>query len=81
MFDVIPDMARKRAQLSPDAPAFEDGGKVWSFAQVNRAADAIAQGLRNAGFEEGDRIAILCLNRIEFFLTLFACQKTGMILC
>ncbi|MCV6592810.1 MAG: AMP-binding protein, partial [Silicimonas sp.] len=47
----------------------------------NRAADAIAQGLRNAGFEEGDRIAILCLNRIEFFLTLFACQKTGMILC
>lgn len=81
MFDMIPDMARKRAQISPDALAFHDEGRDWSFAQVNQAADALAHGLRAQGLGEGDRIAILCLNRVEFFLYLFACQKTGIILC
>ncbi|MFP7572018.1 AMP-binding protein [Marivita sp. S2033] len=83
MFDAIPDSALRRAEIAPAATAFRDhgSGQDWSFAQVNAAADAIAQGLRASGFEEGDRLAILCLNRVEFFLTLFACQKTGVILC
>lgn len=83
MFDSIPDMALRRAEIAPDALAFRDhaSGRDWSFAAVNAAADAIAQGLRVQGLKEGDRLAILCLNRVEFFLTLFACQKTGVILC
>ncbi|WP_372603135.1 class I adenylate-forming enzyme family protein [Actibacterium sp.] len=83
MFDLIPDMAAKRAEISPDALAFRDlgTGQDWSFARVNAAADAVAQGLRAAGLTAGDRLAILCLNRAEFFVTLFACQKTGIILC
>lgn len=83
MFDMVPDMALKRAELSGDATAFVDqaSGKRWSFAEVNRAADAVAAGLGAQGIGEGDRIAILCLNCAEFFITLFACQKTGIILC
>jgi len=80
MADLIPDMARKRAEISPDALAFT-GPRDWSFAQINRAADAIAAALVAAGFAEGDRLAILTQNRVEFFLALFACQKTGVILC
>lgn len=81
MFDQIPDMALSRAGIAPDALAFHDQGRDWSFAEVNAAADAIAAGLRAMGFDEGDRLAILCLNRVDVFLTLFACQKTGVILC
>lgn len=83
MFDVIPDMAAKRAELTPDALAFHDtsGGKDWSFAEVNTAADAVAAGFRERGLKEGDRVAIICQNRAEFFIALFACQKTGIILC
>ncbi len=83
MFETVPDMACKRAEISPDALAFRDAetGRAWSFFDVNAAADGIAEGLRRAGLGEGDRLAILCLNRVEFFLTLFACQKTGIILC
>ncbi len=83
MFDMVPDMALKRAELSGDAIAFVDQatGKHWSFAEVNRAADAVAAGLGAQGIGEGDRIAILCLNCAEFFITLFACQKAGIILC
>ncbi|MCT4610357.1 MAG: AMP-binding protein [Pelagimonas sp.] len=83
MFDMIPDMAAKRADLSPDRLAFNDSAsdRDWSFAQINDAADAVAAGLVAQGLSEGDRLAILCQNCAEFFITLFACQKTGVILC
>lgn len=83
MFDTIPDMALKRAEITPDALAFHDSssGRDWTFAEVNAAADGIAAGMIASGLSKGDRLAILILNRAEFFLTLFACQKTGIILC
>lgn len=83
MFDLIPDMAAKRAELTPEALAFHDTttGRDWSFARINEAANAVADGFWTRGLAEGDRVAILCQNRAEFFITLFACQKTGVILC
>ncbi|MCY0152251.1 acyl--CoA ligase [Hoeflea alexandrii] len=83
MFDTIPDMAAKRAEISPDAIAFidADSRRQWRFAEINDAANAVAADLGQSGFTHGDRLAILCLNRVEFFITLFACQKTGVILC
>jgi len=83
MFDLIPDMAAKRAEISPDATAFIDAGsgREWLFSEINTAANAVGAGLGQAGLQRGDRLAILCLNRVEFFITLFACQKTGIILC
>lgn len=83
MFSIIPDMAAKRAEISPNATAFIEfeTGRRWQFDEINRAANAVAAGLAGAGLSHGDRIAILCLNQVEFFITLFACQKTGLILC
>ena len=83
MFDAIPDMAARRAELSPEAVAFIDtgNGREWQYRDIDKAANSVASGLTRAGLREGDRLAILCLNRVEFFITLFACQKTGIILC
>jgi len=83
MFDSIPDMAAKRAELSGDALAFRDAGKGrdWSFRQIDAAAGGAAEALRQRGLAEGDRIACLCLNSAEFFVLLLACQKAGLILC
>ena len=81
MAELVPDMARKRAEISPGAVAFAEADRAWSFAEVNSASDAIAAALEAQGYAEGDRLAILTQNRVEFFLTLFACQKTGVILC
>ncbi|AKI03342.1 acyl-CoA synthetase (AMP-forming)/AMP-acid ligase II (plasmid) [Hoeflea sp. IMCC20628] len=83
MFDTIPDMAAKRAEISPNSIAFIEAGsgREWRFSEINSAANAVAAGLGQAGLCSGDRLAILCLNRVEFFITLFACQKTGIILC
>jgi non-ribosomal peptide synthetase component F len=78
-----PDFAARRAELSPDAPAFTDHftGRPWTFAEVDAEAARLARFLRAEGFAEGARIAILCLNRVEFFVALFAARKAGLILC
>ncbi|WP_299923259.1 AMP-binding protein [uncultured Pelagimonas sp.] len=83
MFDFVPDMAAKRAELSPNRVAFRDEtlGEDWSFDRVNRAANGMVDGLREQGLAQGDRVAILCGNCPEFFVALFACQKAGLILC
>ncbi|MGH1414370.1 MAG: AMP-binding protein [Pelagimonas sp.] len=83
MFDLIPDMAAKRAELSPNRAAFRDfeSGEDWSFERVNRAANGLADGLVAQGLKAGDRVAILCSNSVAFFVALFACQKAGMLLC
>ena len=83
MSETVPDMAAKRAELTPRAPALADRGTGhgWTFAAVNAAADAMAHGLLAGGLAEGDRLGILCHNCAEFFVALFACQKTGIILC
>lgn len=39
MFETVPDMACKRAEISPDALAFRDAetGRAWTFSDVNAA--------------------------------------------
>ena len=76
------DLAAKRAELSPDALAFqqcETDVKV-SFAEFNRRAEQGASSLENDGLGRGDRLAVLCHNSTVFFELLFACAKTGVIL-
>lgn len=83
MFDTIPDMAAKRAELSPEATAFIDmgTGRQWSFAQIEAEVGRIAAGLHaELGLAPGDRLGVLCHNRAEFFILLLACQRAGVIL-
>jgi fatty-acyl-CoA synthase len=81
MFD-LPDIAAKRAQLSPDAIAFEEiaTGRSFTYAQLDRRASQAATVLLAEGVAPGDRVAILCRNRVVFFELLFACGKIGAIL-
>jgi len=78
---LVPDLAARRADLSPDPIAFvdHDSGQSWSFAQVNAAASRMGAVLLQHA-KPGARIAVLCQNRTEFFVALFACQKAGLIL-
>ncbi len=82
MFDSVPDMAAKRAELSPDRIAFIDleADRSWTFAAIDDAVGRVAAGLSALGMQAGDRLAVLTLNRVEFFIALFACQRTGIIM-
>jgi fatty-acyl-CoA synthase len=78
----IPDMAAKRAELTPDKTAFHDveSNDALTFAAVNARAEGVCAGLADMGARPGDCIAIICHNTPEFFVVLMACQKGGFIL-
>ncbi|WP_323761952.1 long-chain fatty acid--CoA ligase [Maricaulis sp.] len=82
MMDIITDITARRAALTPDRPAFHivETGEVISFAGLDERSARAATVLADRGVGEGDRVAILCRNRIEFFEALFACAKLGAIL-
>jgi fatty-acyl-CoA synthase len=76
------DFAAKRAELSPEAIAFEeaDSGRQLTFAAFNDRAERSAAALERLGIAAGERVAILCHNCAIFFEVLFACGKAGTIL-
>ena len=82
MFQQIPDITAQRAQLKPDAVAFRDlvRGTSLTYAELDAHVQHVAGYLQSQEVTEGDRVAVLCRNRVEFFELLFACAKLGAIL-
>jgi fatty-acyl-CoA synthase len=82
MIGDVPDLIAKRALLTPDGAALEDirTGAILSYAELDDRAARAAALMTGHGIVEGDRVAILCRNRVEFFELLFACAKLGAIL-
>lgn len=82
MFDRIPDITAQRAMLKPDAVAFRDlvRGTTLTYRELEDNVQTLAGLLHSAGVGAGDRIAVLCRNRVEFFELLFAAGKLGAIL-
>jgi fatty-acyl-CoA synthase len=81
MIGDLPDLIARRAALSPDRIALEDAGcRILTYAELDARAERAAGLLRGRGIGEGDRVAILCRNRIAFFELLFACAKLGAVL-
>src|SRR5690348_16360173 len=52
----------------------------YTYAQLDRAVDALARGLKAAGIEAGDRVGIWAPNGVEWVLTQYATAKAGAIL-
>jgi fatty-acyl-CoA synthase len=82
MIGDLPDITAKRAALAPERVALEEvsSGRLVSYAELDRRAAQAAALLAAQGVGEGDRVAILCRNRIAFFEILFGCAKLGAIL-
>jgi fatty-acyl-CoA synthase len=82
MISDLPDITAKRAALAPDRIALEEvaTGRSVSFGELDRRAGKAAALLAERKVGPGDRVAILCRNRIAFFELLFACAKAGAIL-
>jgi len=78
----LPDLIARRASLTPGRIALEEaaGGRTLSYAALDERAARAAAVMAARGVAEGDRVAILTRNRIEFFEILFGCAKLGAIL-
>jgi fatty-acyl-CoA synthase len=82
MIAPVPDITAKRAALAPSRIALEEvsTGRSLPYAEFDRRAALAASLMSQQGVGEGDRVAILCRNRIAFFEILFGCAKLGAIL-
>jgi len=76
------DILQRRAELGPDRVAMEEltSGVSLNYLHMHQRTSATAVLLANLGLEAGDRLAVLCRNRIEFFELLFACARLGIIM-
>jgi fatty-acyl-CoA synthase len=76
------DIPAKRAELGPDNVAFEDliSGECVTYRDLDERTGKAAALLAELGASAGDRVALLCRNRMEFFELLFACARIGAIL-
>ncbi|HEX6376491.1 MAG TPA: AMP-binding protein [Allosphingosinicella sp.] len=82
MIAELPDLIARRADLTPDAVALEEvaTGRRLTYAGLDARAARVATLFEARGVGGGDRVAILCRNRIAFFEALIACARLGAIL-
>jgi fatty-acyl-CoA synthase len=79
ILDPVLDIARRRAQLTPDRPAVYWQGRWHSYAEMDRRAERLAGLLADRGLGKGERVAILALNHIAHLDLVLATAKTGAI--
>ena len=65
------------ARRYPNSPAFTFMDNTLNYAQVNGAANQIANGLRSRGIQKGDKVALSCFNLPYFPMIYFGILKTG----
>lgn len=71
---------RQFAGETPDARAILWESQSWSYAQLDRAADAFVALLGSYGIESGDRIAYHGKNNDLYFAVMFGAMRAGVCL-
>ncbi|OPY84827.1 MAG: Long-chain-fatty-acid--CoA ligase [Smithella sp. PtaU1.Bin162] len=57
----------------------DDSGERWTYADVNKQINRIANGLQSLGIAPGSRVAVMLRSRPELIFSSFAVFKTGCI--
>jgi carnitine-CoA ligase len=73
----VPAMVVRQAERFADKPLVSAGRKTWSFAQTCDEAASFAGTLRAYGIGTGDRVALICSNRVEFLRVFLGCAWVG----
>lgn len=72
-------MLRDRAARHPDRVAIVGGDTRWTYAELDRRADAVAAGLLAQGLQPGDRVIVHLPNVPAFFEVIFGLFRAGML--
>jgi carnitine-CoA ligase len=75
----VPRLLTRRADELGDKALLRCGGVDRSYADVDADADAIAGGLRAAGIDRGDRVALMMNNSVDWIAFWLGAMKVGAI--
>ena len=75
----LPKMLARQAKRHGARRLVTVGGRSLTFAETEAAAAGYAAALAAAGVSAGDRVAIMCGNRLELLLTVLGCGWLGAI--
>ena len=70
------------AAAAPDAAALMilgNGAETYSFAELSRASNRVANGLRSLGAKRGDRLLLMLGNVAPLWISLLAAIKLGLV--
>ena len=70
----------KRASNYPQLPMVQEGERRLNNLEFNAAVNRVANTILETGLVQGDRLAVLMENSIDYLLILFACAKIGTIM-
>jgi len=73
----LPAMLKRQTERYGQRPLVSAGYTTWSYADAHAAAAQFAGTLRGAGVTAGDRVAVMCSNRIEFLQIALGCAWLG----
>jgi fatty-acyl-CoA synthase len=74
---VIGDIPRLNAKRYPGKKALIMDNNYLTFSQLNRQVNQVAHGLLSLGVKQGDRVAILAFNCLEYVALYYAIAKCG----
>lgn len=74
------DVFIRNANVAGNSIAIIDGDCTLTFQELHAEVGKVADYLQRQGIEKGDRVALLSMNRCEFFTLLGAIGKLGAIL-
>ncbi len=66
-------------KLRADEVALEWNGAEYTFGDLERRSNRVADALRGRGFQKGDRLCVQLANRIELVDLYLACVKLGIL--
>ncbi|MCL4747838.1 MAG: ATP-dependent acyl-CoA ligase [Burkholderiaceae bacterium] len=75
----LPVMLARQAERFGSKPLLTIAGRSWTHRDAADAASRRAERLREAGVEFGERVALMCSNRIEFLECFLGCGWLGVV--
>ena len=73
----LPAMLTRQAERHAQKPLVSAGGTTWSCADACETAARFAGALHSFGIKAGDRVGLICSNRIEFLEVALGCAWLG----
>jgi fatty-acyl-CoA synthase len=77
--NTVGDAIHRAARMFRDRPALEFDDRIWSFRDLDRAADRVAGFFAALGILPGDRIAAYGRNSDAYFIAWLACVRGGFV--